>query len=130
MGIIMQNGLKFLEMAAYIFIFCTAVTLLLFYNRSLNKLITTTKNDVTSQNNYYESEQSLAEIQPGKISYAEMITLLIGDLDYDIQINDMTILKENYNYQEFDFSLVPLEDYTKTYQYDSFGNIIKVIYKS
>jgi hypothetical protein len=125
----MQDSSKFLEMAAYVCIFCTAVTLLLFYNRSINKLITSAKNEANYQNNYYESEQSLAEILQGKISYAEVIASLIGDLDYDIQINDMTILKESYNYQNFDFSAIPQTEYTKSYLYDSSGKIVKVIYK-
>ncbi len=126
----MQNVTKFLEMAASLFIFCIALTFLLYQTRLLNDLITAIKAQISNQDIFYEQERSLDEIQEGKVSYAEVIATLFGDLDYDIQINNMTILKENYNCQIFDFTTVPKMEYTKSYQYDSSGNIVKVIYKS
>ncbi len=126
----MQNVTKLMEIAVSVFIFCVAGTLFLMSNREMNHLITLTKNEVSNQNIYYENERALDEIQESKITYDEIISTLLGDLDYDIQIDDMTILKENYNYQEFDFSTVPQAEFTKSYEYDSSGNIVKVIYKS
>ncbi|MGB8455266.1 MAG: hypothetical protein WCD89_23410 [Anaerocolumna sp.] len=107
-----------------------AVTILLFQDRSLNRLITTIKSDISNQNIFYEDESTLEEIQEGKVTYAKLISTLFGNPDYDIQINNIIILKENYNYQEFDFLSIPEGEYTKSYQYDSSGNIVRVIYKS
>ncbi len=126
----MQNLTKFLETVTYLIIFCMAGTILLFHSRSLNNFITTVKKEISSQNIFYEKERTSDEIQESKVTYTELISTLFVDPDYDIQINSMTILKENYNYREFDFSTVPQAEYTKSYQYDSSGDIAKVIYKS
>ncbi len=126
----MENGTKLIEVSSYIFMFCAAITILLFFNRGMNNLIVSTKTQVSNQNILYENERSYEDIKESKVSYSEVISVLLGNLEYDIQINDMTILKESYNYQEFDFSIVSQAEYTKSYQYDSSGNIIKVVYKS
>lgn len=126
----MQNISKLLELSASILMFCLAVTLLLYSNRSLDKIISSTRIQISSENIFYENERLYDEIKESKTTYAEIITTLLGDLDYDVQINSLTILKENYNYKMFDFSVIPQGEYTKTYQYDSSGNIVKVIFKS
>ena len=126
----MQNISKLLELSASILMFCIAVTLLLYSNRSLDKIISSTRIQISSENIFYENERLYDEIKESKTTYAEIITTLLGDLDYDVQINSLTILKENYNYKMFDFSVIPQGEYTKTYQYDSSGNIVKVIFKS
>lgn len=125
----MQNISKLLELSASILMFCMAVTLLLYSNRSLDKIISSTRIQISSENIYYEDERLYDEIKESKTTYAEMITKLLGDLDYDVQINSLTILKENYNYKMFDFSVIPQGEYTKTYQYDSSGNIVRMIFK-
>lgn len=126
----MQNVTKFLEISAYLLMFCTAVTLFLFSERSLDRLIVTMKNEISKENILYENERIYDEIKGSKTTYAELITMLLGDLDYDIRINNMTILKEGFNYQMFDFSAIPQADFSKSYQYDSDGNIVKVIFTS
>ena len=126
----MQNVTRLLETAASLLLFCIAVTFFLYQIRVLNTLTTSAKEEICKQDIYYEQERTFDEIQESKVSYAEIISTLFGELDYDIQINNMTILKDNYNYQIFDFSTVPNTEYTKSYQYDSSGNIVKVIYKS
>ena len=125
----MQNISKLLELSASILMFCIAVTLLLYSNRSLDKIISSTRIQISSENIFYENERLYDEIKESKTTYAEIITTLLGDLDYDVQINSLTILKENYNYKMFDFSVIPQGEYTKTYQYDSSGNIVRMIFK-
>lgn len=126
----MQNIFKLLELSASILMFCMAVTLLFYSNRSLNKIIATTKNQIGTENIFYENQRLYDEIKESKTTYAEIITTLLGDLDYDVLINNITILKDNYNYKMFDFSVIPQGEYTKTYQYDSSGNIVRVVFKS
>ena len=126
----MQNLSKLLELSASILMFCMAVTLLFYSNRSLNKIIVTTKNQIGTENILYENQRLYDEIKESKTTYAEIITTLLGDLDYDVLINSMTILKDNYNYKMFDFSVIPQGEYTKTYQYDSSGNIVRAVFKS
>ncbi len=126
----MQNISKLLELSASILMFCMAVTLLLYSNRSLDKIISITRTQISTENIFYENERLYSEIKESKTTYAEIITTLLGDLDYDVQINNMTIFKENFNYQEFDFSTIPQGEYVKSYLYNSSENIVKVFYKS
>ena len=126
----MQNISKLLELTAFILMFCMAVTLLLYSYRSLEKIISTARIQVSTENIFHEDERLYDEIKESKTTYAEIITTLLGDLDYDVLINNIMILKENYNYRMFDFSVIPQGDYTKTYQYDASGNIVRVIFKN
>lgn len=126
----MQNISKLLELSASIFMFCMAVTIVLYSNRSLDKIISSTKVQISKENILYVNERTYDEVKEIKSTYADLISVLLGDLDYDVVINNMTILKENYNYKMFDFSVIPQGEYTKTYEYDSSGNIAKVIFKS
>ena len=126
----MQNVTKLLEYSVSILMFCMAVTLFLYMDRSLDQIISSTKTQVSKENIFYENERTYEEVKENKTTYADLITMLLGKLDYDVLINNTTILKENYNFKVFDFSVIPQVEYTKTYQYDSFGNIVKVIFKS
>jgi hypothetical protein len=123
----MENVTSFLKTTAYIVIFCLAGFGLLYQYRTLNKVITTTKEAVSSENILYE--QYIDEIQETNVSYADMVTTLFGDFDYDIQINGLLISKVDFNYHDFDFSNIPKRNYKKSYIYDSSGNIKKVNYE-
>ncbi len=124
----MDNIKIFLEKVSVIFIFCLAGNLLLYSYKSLYQFITTTKNQVNSQKVLYE--QSLEKIDESKVTYAELIATLFNELEYDLKINNLVIEKENYNSQDFDFSIVPNGDYGKSYVLDENGDISMVYYQS
>ena len=124
----MENITDFLEKAAFILVFCLAGTLLFNENKVLNERITYIKTDITKQETVYM--QPLQNIPNEKVTYQELIGTLMGNLDYDIQINQMTIDNDLFNYQDFDLSSIPKNNYIKTYEYDSNGNIVKVVYTS
>ncbi len=124
----MDNIKIFLEKVSDIFIFCLAGNLLLYSYKSLYQFITTTKNQVNSQKVLYE--QSLEKIDESKVTYAELIATLFNELEYDLKINNLVIEKENYNSQDFDFSIVPNGDYGKSYVLDENGDISMVYYQS
>ncbi|MFU0827490.1 MAG: Competence protein ComGG [Lachnoclostridium sp.] len=126
----MQNTSKLLELSAYLVMFCMAVAFLFYSDRTFSKIISSVKNDISKNHVLYENDRTYEEVQKKQTTYTELITSLLGDLDYDVQINDILIWKENYNYKTFDFSIIPESNYIKNYQYDSTGNIVKVIYKS
>jgi len=107
-----------------------AVAFLFYSDRTFSKIISSVKNDISKNHVLYENDRTYEEVQKKQTTYTELITSLLGDLDYDVQINDILIWKENYNYKTFDFSIIPESNYIKNYQYDSTGNIVKVIYKS
>ena len=124
----MDNIKVFLEKVSVIFLFCLAGNLLLYSYKSLYQFITTTKNQVNSQKVLYE--QSLEKIDESKVTYAELIATLFNELEYDLKINNLVIEKENYNSQDFDFSIVPNGDYGKSYVLDENGDISMVYYQS
>lgn len=117
-----------LEKVSVIFIFCLAGTLLLYSYKSLYQFITTTKNQINNQGVLYE--QSLEKIDKCKVTYAELIATLFYELEYDVKINNIVIEKDNYNSQDFDFSIIPNGDYGKSYVLDTNGNISMVTYQS
>ena len=124
----MDNIKVFLEKVSVIFLFCLAGNLLLYSYKSLYQFITTTKNQVNSQKVLYE--QPLEKIDESKVTYAELIATLFNELEYDLKINNLVIEKENYNSQDFDFSIVPNGDYGKSYVLDENGDISMVYYQS
>ena len=124
----MDNIKIFLEKVSVIFIFCLAGNLLLYSYKSLYQFITTTKNQVNSQKVLYE--QPLEKIDESKVTYAELIATLFHEIEYDLKINNLVIEKENYNSQDFDFSIVPNGDYGKSYVLDENGDISMVYYQS
>lgn len=124
----MDNVKEFIEKAGAIFMFCIAGTLLLFQYKEQYRLISTMRENVRKQGVLYE--QPINEIQNNKVSYEEVITTLICDLDYDVQVNTIYLQKESFNPMEFDFSVIPNTDFAKSYEIDSSGTIVKVIYKS
>jgi hypothetical protein len=124
----MENVKELIEKVGAIFMFCIAGTLLLIQYKEQYKLITIIREGVSKQGVLYE--QPIDETKNDKVSYKEVIATLISDLDYDVQVNTIYLQKEYFNPMEFDFSVIANTDYTKTYEMDSFGNIVKIIYKS
>lgn len=122
----MENVTAFLRTAAFMIMFCLAGFYLLYQYRTLNSVIYTAKTDISKRDILYE--QYLDVMKEDKVSYAEIITGLLNELDYDIRINNMIISKADFNYHEFDFSNIPEGEYVKSYEYDSSGDIDRVIY--
>lgn len=85
---------------------------------------------MSRENVFYDNYRTYDQISINKTTYAELLAMLFRDLDYDIQINDITILKENYNYQSFDFSVIPKVNFIKSYEYDAKGNIVRVVFRN
>lgn len=118
--------LEFLHMAAAIFIFCTASLFLLSSNALLTSELRIIREEITKKEILYE--QPIDEIQNKKISYEELVGVMQGDIGYTVVIDGVTYDMDTYNSSEFDFSVIAYRDYTKAYEYDSDGQIAKVIY--
>lgn len=123
----MENIVKLFERAFEVFLFGLSALILLSMSRELSSEIGLVKNLTAEQNIIYE--QQIDELDPGSVSKAEIISSLLGSLEYDVEINQLDINKDTYDYKIFDFSQIPSGEYKKSYKYDSSGNIIKVIFK-
>ncbi len=62
------------------------------------------------------------------MTYAELTAYLLGSLEYNTKVNQLEIDKDTYDYQMFDFSLITQGEYQKSYEYDTSGKIVKVLF--
>lgn len=123
----MENAVKLIERAFAIFLFGLAALILFPMSRELSTEIVSVKNLTAEQNIIYE--QPIDELNPESVPYAEIISSLLGNLEYDVEINQVEINKDTYDYKTFNFTQILPGEYQKSYEYDSSGNIVKVIYK-
>lgn len=64
------------------------------------------------------------------ITYEQMCSIMMTDLDYHIFINDKEYLPDTYNFNTFDFTTISKTNFTVSYKFDVNGNIETVIYRS
>lgn len=122
----MESALKLWRNHFAVIIFCMASTVLLMINNNLNKLLLTTKTTVLDEDILYEKE---VDYQSELVfSYAQIIAELIIGQDYDIQIGNIIIPKDNFNYMQFNYNVIPICKYKQQIVYDINGEIKKINY--
>lgn len=111
-----------IEKAAYIVIFCLSVTILYRQFTNFNIFLNVCKENVFDdfaiykQRNYQESEDV--------VTYDEIIAGLINSIDYDVQINELYISKNTFNYMDFDYLNIPkYNKYRRDVVYNQYGVI-------
>ena len=109
-------------------IFCLALSLLFWGMKNLNDLHTTTLKDINSSNVLYEQYQEIPD--KNQISYYEMIAIMLSGLENDIVVNGLEIKAIEYDYLQFDYSLIEKTNYIKEYIADTNGYVVKVVYNS
>lgn len=122
----MDSSLTFLERISNLLIFCMAISMLYIGSSTLWQTINTLKISISKQQVLFE--QALEAVNAEKVEYDEIIGSLMGELTYDIVINDMIINKDDYNPQRVDYKKIKNTSYNKTYVLDPEGNILKIIY--
>lgn len=123
----MENALKIFKNNAAVAIFCIALSVWIIVNNNLNKLLFTTKKAVIDNDILYQSEENHEE---NTISYAELISTIMNGLDYDIQVNDITISAKDFNYLQFNYNCIPNKRYKQQVVYSENGTIFRILYKS
>ncbi len=122
----MENSLTFLERISQVLIFCMALSLLFIWNNTLQNTISSLKRVVNTQEVLYE--QPLEGVHEQDVTYKDIIGILMGEISSDTTINNIEIKMNNYNPQNFDFTRIPKVSYRKSYELDSEGNIVKIIF--
>ncbi|BCN32412.1 hypothetical protein [Anaeromicropila herbilytica] len=126
----MDSIFDMMHNAANVFLFILAITLFLLINNSLNSLLLTTKNNISSNSVLYEQQNELVGKREEIVKYEELIGILMSDITRDMRINSLEIKAEDYDYLQFDFSVIPQTSYKITYERDSNGAVTKIIYTS
>lgn len=120
----MSNSTKLLYQAFATFLFCIAVSLLVFGYRNFTILMNTSKGVVREKIIYEQNH----EMKESIVTKGELMAMLFTPLEYDIEIDG--VLLHKYDHVKGNFNSYPIleGDYHKRYVYNNHGNIIKILF--
>lgn len=125
MGEIEDNFYNYFGILAFVI----AISLYIPLHKTVTNLTIFVKKELSSRKEMYEYSPNITDNNQ-YMSYAELIgTLISEELKYDIAVDGKNYYKSDHNYSKVDFDKISKSTYTKTYQYNEEGNIIKVILK-
>lgn len=124
----MESSFTFLERISGVLIFCMAISILIMENSILHNTISTLNRSISSQEVLYKHH--LEEIDHGVVPYAEVIGILMSELSCDIIVNHIEIKKDIHSPQTFDFTRIDEGRYSKRYELNTKGIIVKIIYST
>lgn len=120
----MNVALKFLRRALYMTVFFVGVSLLYGLSESYDKLIDTTKDRISEEVMLIEAVPIVKE---NYVTKSQLITLLMGPLEYDIRIIDGSgtydIGSVGYSPDTVGNYVLTGNQYEKSYHYDRNGAI-------
>ena len=121
----MDNVNKLLHFTCSVFIFCIAIYLLINNIKTYHNTLSYVR-DFLVKEEIYQQYYDKNEI----VSYAEVIASLFNKLEYDIQIDDITIKRTEHDTESIKNYCIRITNYNRSYRYDNYGNMFMVIYKS
>jgi hypothetical protein len=129
--IFMEKILKLLHMAFNVIIFFTAITLLYSMHHRFVSLTDRTADHIADNDTLYETYLTSEEHYA---SQGEIITLLLEELEYNIEVVDETgtyvIYADRYNPSEIGLYIFKSKMFEKRYTYNLNGSIAKIKYRS
>jgi len=122
-----EHWKELLLQAVSTILFCTAVVHLLHQTSSYEKLLVYIEQKYRDSDALYE----VREYEPKEeiISYAEIIMMLCGTLEYDIEIDGRLISKVNHSIASIEEYSIKTGKYRKSYRYDEKGNLTRIVYE-
>lgn len=123
----METIYDYIHQVSAVFIFCFALAILIIGSRNLDKWILTVKGEIQNTNIIYEYNE--VEEHESDITYSNLVALLLNDIETDVIIDGLILKQEEFNPLSFDYSKVPIANYSKTCQYNPNGSIATIIYK-
>lgn len=117
---------KFLYQVFSIFIFCIGLSLLIYSVSRYRETLNLARKNISEQVIY--QQYSFEDFQI--VSRSQIIASLLYPQDYDVQIEDLYISREDLNYEKVRSFEINETYYKKDYQYDSNGNILCIIYNA
>jgi hypothetical protein len=126
----MDKIFKLLRMAFNVIIFFIAITLLYTMFQQYKSLTDNSADIVAEDNMMYEAY--IADTTH-YITRSELIALLLGDLEYDIEVMDVSgiynIIAKGYNPSDIGVYVFKSNNYKKTYIYKLDGMIKRIKYQ-
>ena len=127
----MDKIFKLLEMAFHVVILFIALTLLYTMSHKFTSLIVKSADMNAEDNMLYEAYLVKEEHY---ISHAELIAILLEDIEYDIEVVDEAgsykITAEGYSPSDIGLYVFASQKYEKSYVYNLSGTIVKIRYQS
>lgn len=120
----MTHGKELFYQAVSVILFLLATTILLRQASIYMDLVKSVKEAYKDTDALYQSEYSASEI----VTYDELIASLFGTLEYDLEINGFLISKYEHTVDQIGDYNIADTNYSKSYFYDSNGNITRIIY--
>lgn len=122
----METVFSGLKMVAAAVLFCLGIGCCILGDRTANRDMKHLEQSLVKKNDaiVYEMYENGKE----RIPYSEIISLLMRRLEHDIKVEDQEFNMEEYEPQEFDFSLIKKGIYQKKYLFHTDGTIEKIIY--
>jgi hypothetical protein len=128
---LMDKILKLLQMAFHVIILFMALTLLYTMSRKFTSLTEKTADIIMKDNILYEAH---LDKQEHYITHAELIAILLEDIEYDIEVVDKAesykITAETYSPSDIELYIFVSRKFKKSYVYNINGTIAKIRYLS
>ncbi len=122
----MEVGQKLFVGALSVLTLCFGLYLLIYETRAVSIMLDVVKHQIKDEEIYRQYSDNIME----EISFAEMISILMNELEYDIEINGALIRVSEHDIDKIDNYSLTVGPYLKQYQYDENGNILLIIYTS
>lgn len=107
-----------------IFLFCMSIIILFHCYSNYNNLLITVK-DYQSQDVIYEQYD---ENKSEAVSKGEVIATLLGQIEYDIEIDGVLISKIDNTKDNISTYGISHEKYLRNYVYDNSNNITRIVF--
>lgn len=120
----MGNITKFLKLAFSMIVFIVGICYLMYGMKTYHQAVSQLRINLKDSDVLYQQYVSEEKFVP----YAELIATLFQPPEYDIEINGVTIKRQEHIAEKILSYGINHVEYQKTYEYDNKGNIVKIIF--
>ena len=123
----MENGLKLVDNAVAVILFCAALFILIQSSREYTMQTAELTKLISEQKSVYEQQGN--KNSEKLVSYEEVIGCLLSEITYDVYVGGHKFECEDYSYLRYDLSVIQKKSYEKLYEYDADGTLKTVVYR-
>jgi hypothetical protein len=120
----MEHITKYIDQGINIFLFCMAIVILFNCYSNYNNILITVKENQNEDIIYEQNNES----EESSVSRGEIITMLFGQMEYDIEIDGVLISKIDDTKENIATFNINHEEYLKSYVYDNKNNVTRIVF--